>query len=109
MAKQPPQRITPDQDPSEAVERVVGTRSVETEPGDVVIRRETAGRLTTEPTVTTWRYALLVEGASQDVRHFARYDFAAIEGEQLAAKMRARLLYLEDDTGTLLMDYRRPQ
>ena len=102
MSEQPPKRIRPQDDPDETVERVAKTRPSLQE-GDIVITREAAGG----PLAPSfWRYALTSAG-SNDVRHFARYDYAAREGEHLAAQRRVRLVYVEDSTPTVLMDYRR--
>jgi hypothetical protein len=102
MTEQPPKRIRPQDDPEETVERLAKTR-LSLQEGDILVTREAAGG----PLAPSfWRYALTSVG-SHDVRYFARYDYAAREGEHLAAQRRVRLLYVEDGTPAVLMDYRR--
>jgi hypothetical protein len=95
-------RISPQDAPAEAVERVARLR-ITPEHGDVVVVREPAGWSTG---ASMWRYSLKIQGSQDDARKFARYDSAAIEGEQIAQRRERRLLYVEDGTVTLLMDYR---
>jgi hypothetical protein len=95
-------RISPQDAPAEAVERVAKLR-IAPEHGDVVITREPAGW---SNTVSMWRYALTIDDSPDSARQFARYSSAAVEGEQLAQRRRSRLLYVEDGTVALLMDYR---
>ena len=102
MSNSPTKRISPKDVPAEAVERVVRTRLLP-DYGDVLIDREPAGWSTAS---SMWRYALKLEGAVDGTRHFARYDTAAMEGEQLANRKQTRLLYVEDGTASLLVDYR---
>ena len=104
MSKKPTKRIAPIDDPAEAVERISGGRIIR-EPGDVVIRREPAGRL---DTMSMWRYALTFTGVDT-TKYFARYETAAMEGEQAAHRSRARLIYVEDGSESVLMDYRPAQ
>lgn len=108
MAKEPelPRRIAPTDDPAETVERVAPRRVQTVEIGDVLITRESAGRLST---LSTWRYRLAVKGeAGEHSRTFARYEAAAAQGEELASRRKVRLLYVEDASTSLLMDYRPP-
>ena len=102
MPNKPPERVPPTDAPADAVERVAGRRSLAPQPGDILVKREPAGR---PGTVGGWRYGLQVEG-QQETRYFSRYDAAAAEGEQLAAHRKVRLFYNEDGTSVLLMDYR---
>ena len=104
MSNVPPKRVSPTDAPAEAVERVARTRGVSADRGDIVIVREPAGRLAT---MGTWRYTLRTHGDVSAGRYFARYDAAAIEGEQLASRLKVRLLYIEDGQPVLLMDYRQ--
>lgn len=104
MGNEPPTRVPPTDAPSEAVERVAGVRRLAPIPGDLLITRESAGLAATSG---TWRYSLTVNGRDEGPRVFASYDAAAIEGEQLAAKRKVRLIYLEDGVPVLLIDHQQ--
>lgn len=106
MPKQLTKRVPPIDAPADALERVGRIHGLEPEPGDIVVTREAAGRLTTLSTVAVWRYALRTIDRLGPPRYFSRYDAAASEGERMAAERRVRLFYTEDAQPVLLMDYR---
>lgn len=107
-----PVRVSPTDDPVEAVERVLSRRQLIVEDGDVVIAREGAGLLrgpfgieSRSPSGSTYR--LIVRGQHDDSRRvFATYERAIVDAEALAAEDRVRLFYDENGALTLLKDYR---
>jgi hypothetical protein len=113
LSERRPVRVTPTDDPAEAVEHVLSRRQLLVEDGDVVIAREAAGILRgtfgieslTGPSSPT--YCLIVRGQLDDSRRaFATYERAIEDGDLLAAEHRVRLFYDEDGALTLLKDYR---
>jgi len=107
-------RVTPTDDPPEAVERVLSRRQLIVEEGDILVVREVAGiwhagpGLTSPTTMSRSQYRVLVRGQQNDGsdRVFAKYDRAVIDGEVLAADRRVRLFYSDGNAFTLLKDYR---
>jgi hypothetical protein len=106
-------RVTPTDDPAEAVERVLSRRQLIVEDGDVVIAREAAGfgrgtfgteSLSSRSSST---YRLIVRGERDDSRRmFATYEHAIVDAEAHAAEHSVRLFYDENGALTLLKDYR---
>jgi len=103
MGNQPTTRVPPTDAPSEAVERVAGARRLLPTSGDLVILRESAGLAAASG---IWRYSLTVNGRDEAMRVFASYDAAAVEGEQMAAIRKVRLIYFEEGVPVLLIDHR---
>ena len=108
-----PVRVSPADDPAEAVERLLSRRQLIVEEGDIMVVREAAsigrgGPLV--PSLTTpasSQYRVTIRGQKEDSRRvFAMYDRAVADGEGLAAERRVRLFYIEDGAFTLLKDYR---
>lgn len=109
-----PVKLAPAGEPAETVERLLARRQLIVEEGDIVVVREVAGiwhagpGLTSPTTVSRSQYRILVRGERDDEveRVFAKYDRAVMDAEVLAANRRVRLFYSEDNTITLLRDYR---
>ena len=109
-----PVKLTPAGDPAETVERLLTRRQLIVEEGDIVVVREVAGiwhagpGLTSPTTVSRSQYRIVIRGQRDDEieRVFAKYDRAVMDGEVLAANRRVRLFYSEDNSITLLRDYR---
>src|SRR5262245_7159833 len=109
-----PVKLAPAGDPAETVERLLTRRQLIVEEGDILVVREIAGiwhagpGLTSPTTVSRSQYRIVVRGQRDDdvERVFAKYDRAVMDGEVLAANRRVRLFYSEDNTVTLLRDYR---
>jgi hypothetical protein len=105
------ERLPPNADPAEAVERLVARRQLIIEDGDVVIAREAAGlpprRSSSILAPTSSQYRLSLRGVPGDrPRLYASYEHAVMNGEAYAAKHRVRLFYVEDGVLSLLKDYR---
>ena len=102
-----PTRIPPNADPAGALERLVSRKQLRRESGDVVIARELMPRLQPSATGTRWWYRVgIFPGPGREDRVFVEFHHAATHGEHLAAQTRARLLFVEDGTSSLLNDYR---
>jgi hypothetical protein len=102
-----PKRIPPGDDLSEAVERMISRRQLQIEAGDIVIRRERVPRLNPRASAAMpWRFRVLVSPEPGGLV-FTSFPHAASEAEQMAARRRSRVVYVEDDRPTLLADYRR--
>jgi hypothetical protein len=101
-----PQRIPPAEAPADAVERLVSRKSVVLQAGDVVIIRDALPSLRKTPT-NRWRYRLVQHFSVKAHRSFDTFQHAALEGELLAGRLGARLIYIEDDVPALLNDYRK--
>ena len=107
-------KVTPSDDPAEAVERLLSRRQLIVEEGDILVVREVAGiwhagpGLTSPTTMSRSQYRVLVRGQKNDgsERVFAKYDRAVVDGEVLAADRRVRLFYSDGNAFTLLKDYR---
>lgn len=103
-----PKRTPPGEDLPEAVERIISRRQIHIEKGDVVIRRERVPRLNPRASAATpWRFRVLVSPEPGGGLVFTSFPHAASEAEQMAARRRSRVVYVEDDLPTLLADYRR--
>jgi hypothetical protein len=104
----PPDRIPPVDDPAGAMERLVPRKQLRVERGDVVIARESMPRLQPSATAARWWFRVSVYLSPEaDGRVFTSFHHAASHGEQLASQRCARLLFIEDQSPTLLNDYRR--
>jgi hypothetical protein len=107
-------KVTPADDPAEAVERLLSRRQLIVEEGDILVVREVAGiwhagpGLTSPTTMSRSQYRVVVRGQRNDGsdRVFTKYDRAVIDGEVLAADRRVRLFYSDGTAFTLLKDYR---
>ena len=103
-----PQRIPPDDAVPDIVERVVPRRNLRVERGDVVITRERVPGLNPFPIAPPpWRFRVGIAG--QPVGTGATYNsfqHAASDAEQRAAANRLRVIYVEDESSSLLADYR---
>lgn len=109
-----PERLPPDADPAEAVERLISRRQLIVENGDVIVAREAAGYSTSRSSLSVHseiprssQYRLSLRGRSEVRPHlYASYENAVVDGEAYAARHRVRLFYVEDGVMTLLKDYR---
>ena len=112
MAKSPqprrgPNRIAPSDALPDVVERLVPRRQFQPEDGDVLITRERIPRVNPFAQFPLpWRYRLAVRGGMEEQRTFNSFQHAAFEAEQIASKRNSRVVYIEDDTPTVLGDYR---
>jgi len=103
VARKPPAEV-----PAEAVERIVPRRQLHIEIGDVVFSRELLPRVNPRPASKDpqWRYRVCVEGQPGSSQFFTGFAAAAAYAEELASRIRARLMFVEDDIPSLLADYR---
>src|SRR5262245_22859309 len=92
--KPPPQRLSPQDAPAEAVERIAGRRQLIIARGDVVISRELLPKVNTNPLSREpqWRFRVGVNGAQDSSQFFTSFTHAALRGEELATSRRTRLL-----------------
>jgi hypothetical protein len=99
----PPARVPPSAVPEEAIERLHRRERPTPIAGDVKVTRESAARLGS-PSI--WRYRLDVHADPAPPRYFARYEAAVTHGEELASQRKVSLMYVEDGTLAILMNYR---
>jgi hypothetical protein len=89
------------------VERLVSRRQFFPEDGDVLITRERVPSVNPHAQFSApWRYRVTVRGHDRDQHTFNSFQHAASEAEQIASKGKARIVYIEDDTPSVLGDYR---
>lgn len=105
-----PMRLPPADVPAEAADRILTRRQIRqgVEAGDVLITREQVPRVNPRPlsAVPQWWYRLTVAGELAPGRVFTSFDHAASEAEEIAAKQRTRVIYLDRDDSSVLVDYR---
>jgi hypothetical protein len=102
-----PVRVRPTEALPDIVERIVPRRQVAAEDGDVVITRERVPRLNPHAMFAVpWRYCLRIYPDPQGSA-FTSFQNAASEAEHYATVHHARVLYVEDESPTVLADYRR--
>jgi hypothetical protein len=102
-------RIAPRDDPVEAVEHVISRRDLLVQDGDIILTRIHNRARHSLSTPSTAEYVLSTYSTTslrETARRFARYEVAAMEGEQLAAERRVRLFYQDESGLNLLKDYR---
>ena len=104
-----PRRIPPSDAAADAVERIVSRRQIQLESGDIVIYRERVPNLRTnaDSASAVWRYRVRPFPSAGDAPTFNSFQHAASEAEQMATARQARVMYVEDDVPSLLVDYRR--
>lgn len=88
------------------MERLVPRRQIQPEVGDVVITRERLPKVNPYLSEVPWRYRVAVYPEPRG-HTFTGFAPAASEAEELASTRRARVLYIEMQSATLLADYRR--
>jgi hypothetical protein len=93
-------------DPAEAVERIVSRRRLLIEAGDVFISRAIA---TVRGSAHRDLYVLSRQDMGPLPGRFTSFEHAVVAGDELAAKLRVRLYFLEspDHPPHLLKDCRR--
>ena len=84
--------LRPQDDPAEAVERIVPRRHLLLEDGDILIMRENGGMR--EGSRVIYQLRVRGTGALPDHR-YASFEHAAATGEELATKGKVRLFYFE--------------
>jgi hypothetical protein len=106
--KAPPHRLSPQDAPAEAIERIAGRKQLFIARGDVVISRELLPKVNTNPLSREpqWRFRVSIEGVHDRSQFFTSFTHAALRGEELATSKRTRLLFVEDEIPLLLADYR---
>jgi hypothetical protein len=101
-------RIPPAEALPDVVERLVSRRQIVAEDGDVLVIRERVPRLNPHAQFPQpWRYHVTVRGGTREAQTFTSFPHAASAAEQLASEQEVRVLYIEDDSLTVLGDYRR--
>lgn len=105
LARKPPADA-----PAEAVERIA-PRRLQLETGDVVFSRELLPRVNPHPASQElqWRFRVCVEGQPGSSQFFTGFAAAGAHAEDLANRLRARLMFVEDDFPSLLADHRGPE
>lgn len=84
--------LRPQNDPAEAVQRIVPRRQLLLEDGDILIMRENGGMR--EGSRVIYQLRIRGTGALPDQR-FASFEHAAARGEELATQRKVRLFYFE--------------
>ncbi len=106
----PPTAIPPQDDPAEAVERIVPRRHLLFEDGDVIIVA-VPGALQYMPRQQI--YGLRIRGTGPTGGRYVTFEHATAAGDELAARLRVRLFYVETNGDSevphLLKDYRPPR
>jgi len=102
-------RIAPADASADAVERIASRRNMLLQGGDVVVCREKTPRLRPTQDAPIWRYRVYVHPDRHEGRIFTGFEPAATESEQLATRLKARAMYVEDGVPVMLADYRREQ
>ena len=74
----------------------------------MIVRREKVPALNLNPIAPPpWRYRVQLFGQPSNTGHtFSSFQHAAVEAEQIAARQRVRVLYIEDEVPAVLADYR---
>jgi hypothetical protein len=99
--------VRPQDDPSETLQRVIPKRQIQVQNGDVVVRRERFPRLNPSAiALPPYRFLVLIHPSATASHTFSGFQHAATEAEQLAARRRARVIYIEDEAPIVLADYR---
>jgi hypothetical protein len=102
-----PVRIRPTEALPDIVERIVPRRRVHAEDRDVVITRERVPRLNPHAMFAVpWRYCVRIYPDPHGTA-FTSFQNAASEAEHYATLHHSRVLYVEDESPTVLADYRR--
>jgi len=103
-----PQRVPPAEAPADAVERVLPRRFL-LESGDVVITRERVPQVNPRPMSSEpqWRFRVRIHPESHGSPVFTSFSHAASHAEQLAADRCARVMFVDDEVPSLLVDYRK--
>jgi hypothetical protein len=102
-----PQPVRPQDDPNETLQRVIPKRQIQVQDGDVVVRRERLPRLNPYAIAPPpYRYLVMVYPGVTPIHTYSGFQHAATEAEQMAARGRARVIYIEDDVPTVLADHR---
>src|SRR5688572_17561036 len=96
--------IPPNDDFTEAVQRIVPRRHLIVQDGDVLIMRESGGFVGAGRLV----YELRIQGTGPTPDKFASFAHAAARGEELARNRKVRLFYFEsrEEAPFLLKDAR---
>jgi hypothetical protein len=89
--KTPPRAIPPSDDPAETIQRLIPRRQLKIETGDVVLARVHGGSLKRES------FQLGVRGEGRMVGRFATFEHAAAAGEELATRLEARQLLVDNE------------
>ena len=101
-----PDRVSPGDSAEDVLERLVGRRQLQSlQMGDVVLIRESLPTLKPAATARA-RYRVVIH-PEREGPVFDSFQNAAAEGEALANKRRARLVYVEHGTASILSDYHR--